>query len=127
MDIRSTISLNIPEALVTALGITDETPFVVNFKDGVLTIEPIVTETEELDDAIIHIESENDEWYEEGYSEGHYDGYMRGYQAGYSDSENGLEFDDNYIDDDAVDCDYDCDNCCYYDTLSNTCEALDEE
>ena len=32
-----------------------------------------------------------------------------------------------YIDDDAVDCDYDCDNCCYYDTLSNTCEALDEE
>lgn len=67
MDIRSKFSFNIPEALIEALGITEDTPFVVSFEDGKLTVEPILDDNEESNDVTVDIESENDAWYEEGY------------------------------------------------------------
>ena len=92
MDIRSKFSFNPPTALIEALGITENTPFVVSFEDGKLTVEPILDYNEEADDVTVDIESENDAWYEEGYDEGHYDGYTKGYSVGYDDAENGREF-----------------------------------
>ena len=131
MDIRSTISFNIPEALIELLGITENTPFAAKFQNGRLTVSPIFEGAVENDNAIITIESESDEWYEEGfeegYEEGHCDGYREGYGIGYDDAENGREFDDVYPDDCGIDCDYDCENCQFYNTSKNTCEAPDEE
>ena len=127
MDIRSKFSFNIPEALTEALGITEDTPFVVSFEDGKLTVEPILDDNEESNDVTVDIESENDAWYEEGYDEGHYDGYTKGYSVGYDDAENGREFNDAYPEDGGIDCDYDCENCQFYNASKDTCEASDEE
>ena len=127
MDIRSKVSFNIPEALIEALGITEDTPFVVSFEDGKLTVEPILDDNEESNDVTVDIESENHAWYEEGYDEGHYDGYTKGYSVGYDDAENGREFNDAYPEDCGIDCDYDCENCRFYNASKDTCEASDEE
>lgn len=127
MDIRSKFSFNIPEALIEALGITEDTPFVVSFEDGKLTVEPILDEDEESNDVTVDIESENDAWYEEGYGEGHYDGYSKGYSVGYDGAENGREFNDAYPEDCGIDCDYDCENCRFYNASKDTCEASEEE
>ena len=127
MDIRSKFSFNIPEALIKALGITEDTPFVVSFEDGKLTVEPILDDNEESNDVTVDIESENDAWYEEGYDEGHYDGYTKGYSVGYDDAENGREFNDAYPEDCGIDCDYDCENCRFYNASKDTCEASEEE
>jgi hypothetical protein len=127
MDIRSKFSFNIPEALIEVLGITEDTPFVVSFEDGKLTVEPILDDNEESNDVTVDIESENDAWYEEGYDEGHYDGYTKGYSVGYDDAENGREFNDAYPEDCGIDCDYDCENCRFYNASKDTCEASEEE
>ena len=127
MDIRSKFSFNIPEALIEELGITEDTPFVVSFEDGKLTVEPILDDNEESNDVTVDIESENDAWYEEGYDEGHYDGYTKGYSVGYDDAENGREFNDAYPEDCGIDCDYDCENCRFYNASKDTCEASEEE
>lgn len=127
MDIRSKFSFNIPEALIETLGITEDTPFVVSFEDGKLTVEPILDNNEESNDVTVDIESENDAWYEEGYDEGHYDGYTKGYSVGYDDAENGREFNDAYPEDCGIDCDYDCENCRFYNASKDTCEASEEE
>ena len=127
MDIRSKFSFNIPEALIEPLGITEDTPFVVSFEDGKLTVEPILDDNEESNDVTVDIESENDAWYEEGYDEGHYDGYTKGYSVGYDDAENGREFNDAYPEDCGIDCDYDCENCRFYNASKDTCEASEEE
>jgi hypothetical protein len=127
MDIRSKFSFNIPEALIETLGITEDTPFVVSFEDGKLTVEPILDDNEGSNDVTVDIESENDAWYEEGYDEGHYDGYTKGYSVGYDDAENGRKFNDAYPEDCGIDCDYDCENCRFYNASKDTCEASEEE
>ena len=127
MDIRSKFSFNPPKALIEALGITENTPFVVSFEDGKLTVEPILDYNEESDDVTVDIESENDAWYEEGYDEGHYDGYTKGYSVGYDDAENGREFNDTYPVDCGIDCDYDCEHCQFYNASDDTCGASEEE
>ena len=95
MDIRTIITIKLPHALIEALGITEDTPFIVSFDKDSLTIEPIFNE-----DEIEELEAEDDLWYEEdyeeGYEEGHHDGYMRGYQAGYEASESGSGYNDTY-------------------------------
>ena len=126
MDIRSKFSFNIPEALIETLGITEDTPFVVSFEDGKLTVEPILDYNEEVDDVTVDIESENDAWYEEGYDEGLCDGYTKGYSIGYDDAENGRDFDDSYPDECGIDCDYDCEHCQFYNASKDTCEASEK-
>ena len=123
MDIRSKFSLNIPEDLIKALGITEDTPFIVNFENGALTVEPILDDAENTEDVTVSIESENDAWYEEGYNEGIYDGYSKGYSVGYDDAENGREFNDEYPDDCGIDCDYDCESCRFYNASKDLCGA----
>ena len=131
MDIQ--FSFNIPHALIEALGITEDTPFVISFEDGRVTVEPILDENKEIDHAIVTLESENKEWYEEGYDEGYGegfdDGYLKGYSAGYDDGENGRDYNGDYPDDCGIDCDYDCQNCPFYNADTDTCEvtADDEE
>ena len=60
MDIRTKFTLNIPEALIKALGITEDTLFIVKYESGELTLEPInnhktesIAENEEDIDAIL--------------------------------------------------------------------------
>ncbi len=126
MDIRTKFTVNIPEALIEALGINEETIFVVNYENGKLTIEPILEIYDEDDENTFDIEAENDAWYEEGYEEGHVDGYAKGYGVGYDDAENGREFDDTYPEDEA-ECDGDCDTCSFYDAANDICRVRNDE
>ncbi len=119
MDIRTKFTLNIPEALIQALGITEDTLFVVSFDDGRLIIEPIFEETE---DDLFDMDTQRDAWHKEGYNKGVFDGYIRGYRQGFDDATDGRAFDDSY----PADCDYDCLGCRFYNPI-NRIRNADEE
>lgn len=108
MDIRAKFTLIIPEALIEALEITEDTIFVVEYKDGELSIEPISDyDDEDCDDFF----DEDDEMYGDSYEEGVSDGYAEGYRSGFNDAINGLEYKESKYSDCGVDCDYNCRNC----------------
>jgi hypothetical protein len=119
MDIRTKFTFNIPEALIEALGITENTPFVVSYQEGILTVEPILEETE---DDLFDMDTQRDAWHEEGYNEGVFDGYTRGYHQGFDDATDGRSFDDTY----PADCDYDCPNCRFCNATNDIHNAYDE-
>ena len=93
MDIRSKFSFNIPEALIEALGINDDTIFIVSYENGSITVEPLTDE--ENTEAIEDYEDEIDTAFEDGYEEGFCSGYLDGYKKGYTDAKAGLKYDDS--------------------------------
>lgn len=132
MDIRSTISFDIPRPLIETLGITEDTPFVVTFNNGTLIVEPIIEKSNNYDDATLDIEYENNDWYEEGYEEGYEDGhedgkcegYRQGYRAGYEDAGHGRAFDNTYP---YATCDYLCHTCRFFNAVTETCSVFDNK
>ncbi len=125
MDIRSKLTINISEELIKALGITEDTFFIVNYENGKLTIEPIIVED---DDKPVEIDgsdilAELDAEYEEGYAEGLLDGYHEGYTNGYADARAGRPFDDTLPDEIEPICDHDCTSCQFYDAANEHCKA----
>ena len=103
MDIRTKISVTLPDGLIKALGIGEDTAFFTSFIDGQLVIEPVVedkyeeTEDESFEDAL---EDEYEEGYEEGVDEGRVEGalegYEDGYEKGYYDAMHGNPFNNSY-------------------------------
>lgn len=97
MDIRTKIIIKLPETLIDALEITEETPFLVLFEDGALTVEPLSGSCEAAE--------------ENEYQDGFADGYEEGYSFGFHDGSNMRKFNKKYPRDCGTDCDYDCKNC----------------
>lgn len=74
MDIRTKITVTLPDELITALEIDEDTAFITSYENGRLTIEPVDDdEFEEPDGDIL------DELLGEEYQEGYEDGYNKGY------------------------------------------------
>lgn len=91
MDIKTKFRFDIPEALIEALGINDDTVFIVRYENGSITVEPL-TEEENIE-GIEEYEDEIDNAFEDGYEEGYYTGYPDGYKKGYADAKAGLKYD----------------------------------
>lgn len=91
MDFKTKFRFDIPEALIEALGINDDTVFIVSYENGSITVEPI-TEEENIE-GIEEYEDEIDNAFEDGYEEGYYTGYPDGYKKGYTDAKAGLKYD----------------------------------
>ena len=111
MDIRTKIIINLPEPLIEALQITEDTPFLVRFEDGSLIIEPLFLDGEDSGEDLsgycgCREEEEGDE-----YPDGFEDGYEEGYRFGFHDGSNMRKFNKSYPRDCGIDCDYDCRNC----------------
>ena len=114
MDIRTKIIINLPEPLIEALQITEDTPFLVRFEDGSLIIEPLFLDGEDSGEDFspssgycgCREEEEEDE-----YPDGFEDGYEEGYRFGFHDGSNMRKFNKSYPRDCGIDCDYDCRNC----------------
>jgi len=99
MDIRTKISVTLPDGLIKALGIGEDTAFFTSFIDGQLVIEPVdEDEYEETEDE--SFEDEYEEGYEEGVDEGRVEGalegYEDGYEKGYYDAMHGNPFNNSY-------------------------------
>lgn len=74
MDIRAKISVTLPDELISALEIDEDTAFTTSYENGRLIIEPVDDdEFEEPDGDIL------DELLGEEYQEGYEDGYNKGY------------------------------------------------
>lgn len=91
MDIKTKFRFDIPEALIEALGINDDTVFIVSYENGSITVEPL-TEEENIE-GIEEYEDESDDAFDDGYEEGYYTGYPDGYKKGYTDAKAGLKYD----------------------------------
>lgn len=91
MDIKTKFRFDIPEALIEALGINDDTVFIVSYENGSITVEPL-TEEENIE-GIEEYEDEIDDAFDDGYDEGYYTGYPDGYKKGYTDAKAGLKYD----------------------------------
>lgn len=91
MDIKTKFRFDIPEALIEALGINDDTVFIVSYENGSITVEPL-TEEENIEE-IEEYEDEIDNAFEDGYEEGYYTGYPDGYKKGFTDAKAGLKYD----------------------------------
>ncbi len=91
MDFKTKFRFDIPEALIEALGINDDTVFIVSYENGSITVEPL-TEEENIE-GIEEYEDEIDNAFEDGYEEGYYNGYPDGYKKGYADAKAGLKYD----------------------------------
>ena len=99
MDLRTKISVTLPDGLIKALGIGEDTAFFTSFIDGQLVIEPVdEDEYEETEDE--SFEDEYEEGYEEGVDEGRVEGalegYEDGYEKGYYDAMHGNPFNNSY-------------------------------
>lgn len=101
MEIHYELTYKIPEELLKALNISDETPFETYCEDGELHIRPLYGV-----EAVFHGDD-----YEEGYEEGFDDGYTEALmQHGLLD-ENGEEI--NRFENADQECE-DCDDCEYF-------------
>ena len=89
MDIKTKFRFDIPEALIEALGINEETVFIVNYENGSISVEPLTDE--ENTEAIEDYEDEIDDAFDEGYCTG----YPEGYRKGFADAKAGLKYDDS--------------------------------
>ena len=93
MDFTTKFRFDIPEALIEALGINDDTVFIVSYENGSITVEPI-TEEENIE-GIEECEDEIDDAFDDGYEEGYYTGYPEGYRKGFTDAKAGIKYDDS--------------------------------
>lgn len=93
MDFKTKFRFDIPEALIEALGINDDTVFIVSYENGSISVEPLTDE--ENTEAIEDYEDEIDTAFEDGYDEGYYTGYPEGYRKGFTDAKAGLKYDDS--------------------------------
>lgn len=89
MDIKTKFRFDIPEALIEALGINDDTVFIVSYENGSISVEPLTDE--ENTEAIEDYEDEIDDAFDEGYCTG----YPEGYRKGFTDAKAGLKYDDS--------------------------------
>ena len=115
MDIRSKFTLIVPERVIKAFDITEDTIFLVEYKDGELSVEPINDYDEEDYTDYINDSSEEDELYGDSYNDGFCDGYAEGYRSGFNDALSGREYKETQPSDCGIDCDYDCSECRYKD------------
>ena len=86
MDIRTKISVTLPNRIIEALGFDEDTAFFTSFVDGQLVIEPVdEDEFEETEDGTFEedLVDEYEEGYEEGVDEGRAEGSLEGYEDGY--------------------------------------------
>lgn len=74
MDIRTKITVTLPDELITALEIDEDTAFITSYENGRLTIEPVDDEEFEEPDG-----DDLDELLGEEYQEDYEDGYNKGY------------------------------------------------
>ena len=99
MDIRTKISVTLPDGLIKALSVDEETVFFTSFINGQLVIEPIDedefnnTDDRSLEDSL---EDEYEEGYDEGLVEGVLEGYEDGYEKGYYDAMYGNPYNNSY-------------------------------
>ncbi len=111
MDIRTKIIINLPEPLIEALEITEDTSFLVRFEDGSLIIEPLFLDGEDSGEVLSRYCGCGEEEDENEYPDGFEDGYEEGYRFGFHDGSNMRKFNKSYPRDCGIDCDYDCRNC----------------
>lgn len=107
MELNFKLTYDIPEELIHALGLTNDTLFSAYICDGKLHIETV-----DEDD----IESEEDEDYSDGYKDGYGDGYNAAINGG--DSPEKLFGDDDADDYEETD---ECESCPYFCHSCGTC------
>lgn len=93
MDFKTKFRFDIPEALIEALGINDDTVFIVSYENGSITVEPL-TEEENIE-GIEEYEDEIEDAFDDGYDEGYCTGYPEGYGKGFTDAKAGIKYDDS--------------------------------
>lgn len=140
MEIRSRLTINIPEQLVQVLGINESTKFVPTFRNGKLELDFASGElnlsngrrTAQLDLSADHpicadifgagynagymvgYDEGTDKGIAVGYEVGEAEGYKDGYWYGYQDGKKGNDYDDTLPDtDDEDNCDGECEGCPY--------------
>ena len=103
MDIRTKISVTLPNRIIEALGFDEDSAFFTSFVDGQLVIELVdEDEFEETEDGTFEedLDDEYEEWYEEGVDEGRAEGSLEGfedgYEKGYYDAMHGNPFNNSY-------------------------------
>ena len=74
MDIRAKISVTLPDELISALEIDEDTAFITSYENGRLIIEPVEDDEFEVPEGDIL-----DELLGEEYRDGYEDGYNKGY------------------------------------------------
>jgi hypothetical protein len=140
MEIRSKLTINIPEQLVQVLGINEGTKFVPTFRNGKLELDFASGElnpgngrrTAQLDLSPDHpicadifgagynagymvgYDEGTDKGIAVGYEVGETEGYKEGYWYGYQDGKKGNDYDDTLPDaDDEDNSDGECEGCPY--------------
>lgn len=93
MKNRNIFSFTIPHHLVEDLHITENTPFMVSFENGTITIEPLL---EESQDNLFDNEFDCTPSYVDGYADGILQGYTNGYSLGFDDATAGRSFNNAY-------------------------------
>ena len=93
MDFKTKFRFDIPEALIEALGINDDTVFIVSYENGSITVEPLAEE--ENIEGIEEYENEIDDAFDDEYDEGYCTGYPEGYRKGFTDAKAGIKYDDS--------------------------------
>ena len=108
MELNLRLTHELPEEIIEAFGIDEDTVFSAYFSNGKIVIETVT----ESDLAEAEIAAEED--YSEGYSDGFYEGYRASRKGEplpekYGNAENGE--DDPRCPEDCDNCDYCCPNC----------------
>lgn len=94
MELNLKLTYSIPEELIDALGITDDTVFCTYYSDGKLIVETVdEDEVEMFDDDIENFSEKTTDSYHLGYE----DGYRDGYQATIHDITPSSEFYDKKV------------------------------
>ena len=118
MDIRTKFTINIPEALIEALGITEDTLFIVGYESGELTIEPLI-DSESND--FYYDEQNKNEWFE-GYDEDDIcDKDIKNYSCDSDETHNKNRCKEKILTDCGIDCDYVCGKCRFRNMNEKAC------
>jgi flagellar biosynthesis/type III secretory pathway protein FliH len=132
MERNHKLTVNVPQHLIEAMGITEDTEFEIYFAEGKLHISAL----DEADIKLREIEDESafEDGYEEGFREGEgngrMEGYDKGYRYGYSDAILGKRFNPEIQNAevflDTFDCDVDgCEECELFDRKTGRCTLND--
>ena len=145
MERNRKLTVNIPQHLIEAFGITEDTVFEIYFEEGKLHIyvlDECTCDDLPEDDTVEDEEDEEEDEYTEGYDDGFdhgYDegngfgrmeGYDKGYRYGYSDAILGKRFNPEIQNAevflDTFDCDVDgCEECELFDRKTGRCTLND--
>lgn len=112
MDIRTKFTLNIPEALIKAFGITEDTLFIVKYESGELTLEPINNYKTESN---LHVKHDVFEWIKE------IDKDCKKHGRDVYETHKRNNNNENMLTDCGIDCDYVCGKCQFRNMHEKAC------